>query len=125
MKKTVMICLFVGILSGCYTRVLVNQDDTQPPVQKISYIVDTITGDTIKVIHQVDTLLAQDNQNCYWTRNMWGQSELRCDNTYYSNNWNTYNNYPWWYDRNIYRNYYGRGNYNQSGYYNPYVTIQA
>jgi hypothetical protein len=128
MKKIFIAALLVGVLSGCYTQLLTDQTMPQnPPVQKISYIVDTVTNDTIKVLHQVDTVLARDNRNCYWTRNMWGQPELRCDGAYYSNyssSWNMYNNSPWWYERdmygNYYNNYYGFGNYYHSNHYNPY-----
>jgi hypothetical protein len=128
MKKLLIPVLLVGVINGCYTQLLTDRTLLSPTsVQKISYIVDTVTNDTIKVLHQLDTVFARDQQNCYWIRNMWGQPELRCDGTYYSNyssGWNMYNNSPWWYERDMYGNYYnsyyGFGNYRHSNYYNPY-----
>lgn len=128
MKKLLIPTLLIGVLSGCYTQLLTEQPlPTTPAVQKISYIIDSVTNDTIKVLHQIDTLIARDQQNCYWTRNMWGQPELRCDGGYYSNyssSWNMYNNSPWWYERDMYGNYYnsyyGFGNYYNGNHYNPY-----
>jgi hypothetical protein len=124
MKRLLIPALLVGFISGCYTQLLTDQPSmSPPPVQKISYIVDTVTKDTIKVLHQVDTVAARDNRNCYWVRNAWGQSELRCDNSYYSNyssSWNMYNNYPWWYERDLYGGYYGGSYYHHNWYNNAY-----
>jgi hypothetical protein len=41
--------------------------------------------------------MVKQNQNCYWTRNFFGEPELRCDNSMYAHDWYLYNDYPWWY----------------------------
>ena len=118
MKKLTVLCLLVGILSGCYTQLITRKAETAPPVQSVSFEVDSLTGDTVKIVRQVDTVVERDNQHCYWIQNIWGEPELRCDNSYYSQSWYQYNNYPWWYDRYIYDPYYGSGYYSR-GFYRP------
>lgn len=120
MKKLTVLCLLVGILSGCYTQLITRKVETAPPVQSVSFEVDSLTGDTVKVVRQVDTVVERDNQHCYWIQNIWGEPELRCDNSYYSQSWYQYNNYPWWYGRNFYDPYYGSNYYAGRGFYHPY-----
>src|SRR5271157_5924794 len=98
MKKIVFTGLFLGILSGCYTQ-FSTLDEKGPPPPKVTYEIDSATGDTVKVISQTDTVVRKENQTCYWTRNLWGEPELRCDNSYYSQDWYLYNDYPWWFNR--------------------------
>lgn len=102
MKKIVFAGLFLGMLSGCYTQFSTLDEHRQPPVSKVTYEIDSATGDTVKVVSQIDTIIKKENQHCYWTRNLWGEPELRCDNSYYSQDWYVYNDYPWWYNRDPY-----------------------
>jgi hypothetical protein len=130
MSKKYGLLLVMGLLlSGCYTQFAVIHDQPmQQQVTQITYEIDSITGDTIKVVHQVDTITK--TKNCYWVRNYWGQPEYHCDgdgyyssNGYYSN-WYDYNDNPWWYRSYSYNNgafwgypqsYYGRSWYNGGG----------
>ena len=101
MKKTIFIGFLLGMLSGCYTQ-FSTLDEKIPPAPKVTYEIDSATGDTVKVYNRADTLVKAPNQTCYWTRNLWGEPELRCDNSYYSQDWYLYNDYPWWYNRDPY-----------------------
>ena len=101
MKKTIFIGMLLGMLSGCYTQ-FSTLDEKIPPAPKVTYEIDSATGDTVKVYSRADTLVKAPNQTCYWTRNLWGEPELRCDNSYYSQDWYLYNDYPWWYNRDPY-----------------------
>jgi hypothetical protein len=102
MKKIIFAGLFLWMLSGCYTQFSTLDEPRQPPVPKVTYEIDSATGDTVKVVSQTDTIVKKENQHCYWTRNLWGEPELRCDNSYYSQDWYMYNDYPWWYNRDPY-----------------------
>lgn len=130
MSKKYGILLVLGLLfSGCYTQFAVIHDQPmQQQVTQITYEIDSVTGDTIKVVHQVDTITK--TKNCYWVRNYWGQPEYHCDGDgYYSTNgyyssWYDYNDNPWWYRSYSYNNgafwgypqsYYGRSWYNGGG----------
>ena len=102
MKKTIFIGLFLGMLGGCYTQFSTLDEPRQPPISKVTYEIDSATGDTVKVVSQTDTIVKRDHETCYWTRNLWGEPELRCDNSYYSQDWYLYNDYPWWYHNSPY-----------------------
>jgi hypothetical protein len=102
MKKILFIGLFLGMLSGCYTQFSTLDEPRQPPLSKVTYEIDSATGDTVKVVSQTDTIVKSEHETCYWTRNLWGEPELRCDNSYYSQDWYLYNDYPWWYNRDPY-----------------------
>jgi hypothetical protein len=94
MKKSVFSVLCgIMFLSGCYTQIAMVRREPPPP--QVTYEVDSL-GDTVKVVHSADTVV-KERENCYWTRNMWGQPEWRCGGSYYSSSWNLYNDYPWWY----------------------------
>jgi hypothetical protein len=121
-KKYGALLVLALFLNGCYTQFAVIRD--QVPVQRVSYQIDS-TGDTVKVITEVDTVTKI--KNCYWVRNYWGQPEYRCDgdngyysaNDYYNSSWYNYNDQPWWYRSYSYSDgafysssYYGHNNYN-------------
>jgi hypothetical protein len=94
MKRKVFPILFsLIVMSGCYTQFALVQREPPPP--QISYQVDSL-GDTVKIVHSADTVV-KERENCYWTRNYWGQPEWRCGSPYYSQSWYQYNDYPWWY----------------------------
>ena len=101
MKKFLLAGLLLGMLSGCYTQ-FSTLEEKAPPPPKVTYEFDSATGDTVKVYSPIDTIARGANQTCYWTRNIWGEPELRCDNSSYSQDWYLYNDYPWWYNRDSY-----------------------
>ncbi len=65
-------------------------------------MVDSLTGDTIKVIRQVDTIVNRERETCVWVRDIFGQPQLQCYDSYYSRSWLFYNNTPWWYRNDPY-----------------------
>jgi uncharacterized membrane protein YgcG len=100
MKKEIFgAILAVVFLSGCYTQLVVVKRSL-PPEPVVTYEVDSL-GDTVKVVKQTDTVVT-NRENCYWARNMWGDPEWRCGNSYYSHSWYLYNDYPWWYNSSPY-----------------------
>ena len=101
MKKFLLVGLLLGMLSGCYTQFSTLKEKAPPP-PKVTYEFDSATGDTVKVYSPIDTIARGANQTCYWPRNIWGEPELRCDNSSYSQDWYLYNDYPWWYNRDSY-----------------------
>jgi hypothetical protein len=108
-KKIVGTMIAIVMLNGCYTQFSTLEEKNPPPPPQISYEIDSATGDTVKVIRSVDTMMVKQNQNCYWTRDFLGQPELRCDNSMYGHDWYTYNDYPWWYRSDpYYYDYSGR-----------------
>ena len=107
--KLAGIALFGLLLSGCYTQFSTLEEKRPPPPPQITYEIDSATGDTVKVVRSVDTVVTKQQNNCYWTRNIWGEAELRCDNSNYSHDWYLYNDYPWWYGSSpYYYDYTGR-----------------
>ena len=103
-KKVLWILCGIIALSGCYTQFAVVR--RAPPPPQVTYEIDSL-GDTVKVVHTTDTVV-NDRENCYWTRNMWGEHEWRCG-SYYSHSWYLYNDYPWWYSSYpYYYDFYGR-----------------
>ncbi len=92
-KKIALTICSIVVLSGCYTQFAVVRREPPPP--QVVYEVDSL-GDTVKVVHSTDTVV-KERENCYWTRNLWGQPEWRCGSPFYSNSWYLYNDYPWWY----------------------------
>jgi hypothetical protein len=104
-KAFAVLCLCA--CAGCYTQfAMIDRNDAgiAPPDS-------TVAGDSGQSRIQ-DTLRVSNNQVCYWTRDMWGRPELRCDDSYYGRDWYRYNNYPWWSRSDPY--YYG--SYNSYGW---------
>jgi len=110
--KVVGIVLGVVMFSGCYTQFSTLTEKREAPPPQISYEIDSASGDTVKVVRSVDTVVGTQGtqqQNCYWTRNFLGEPELRCDNSMYGHDWYVYNDYPWWYRSDpYYYDSYGR-----------------
>lgn len=84
--------------SGCYTQfATVEKTFTeQPSIEKV--IVDSLTGDTTKIITQNDTIYIKDRELCYWERNFFGEWELRCYKSYYPDQWYMRYHRPWWFN---------------------------
>lgn len=92
----------VVLLSGCYTQ-FVMVDKTPPaPQEQVTWVVDSTTGDSVKVITQVDTIQTEDNRTCVWERDLMGYPHLRCYDSFYPRDWFLYNNSPWWYRNDPY-----------------------
>lgn len=108
MKPAVFLLQAVLILffSGCYTQFVVV--DRSPPPETVEYRIDTLTGDTVKVIRQMDTIRTKDRETCVWERDLLGYPHLRCYNSYYPHDWFWYNNSPWWYRNDPYWHDYNR-----------------
>ncbi|MBN1575565.1 MAG: hypothetical protein JW913_03380 [Chitinispirillaceae bacterium] len=101
-----------AFFSGCYTQFAL-VDKTPQPKEEVTWVVDSTTGDTVKVIKQTDTVHTQDNQTCIWERDLMGYPHLRCYDSFYPRDWYYYNYSPWWY----YDYPYYSGGYYSGGYY--------
>ena len=89
------------LFTGCYTQ-FVMVDQKPPPEPTVDWVIDSTTGDTVKVIKQVDTIRTRDRETCIWERDLMGYPHLRCYNSYYNSDWFYYNNSPWWYRNDPY-----------------------
>jgi hypothetical protein len=103
--------IVTAVLSGCYTQFVMV--DKTPPKEEVSWVVDSATGDTVKVINRTDTVHTQDQQTCIWVRDLMGYPYLRCYDSFYPRDWYYYNYSPWWY----YDYPYYSGGYYSGGYY--------
>ena len=107
MKKSSGLIICVLLLAGCYTqfarRERVLSDQYMPP--------DSVMSQESMRMQLPDTLKANNNQVCYWIRDVNGQPQLRCEDSYYGRDWYRYNDYPWWNNSSNYsygdNNYYG------------------
>jgi len=84
-----VLCLL--LFAGCYTQfayVRSNADGDVPPDS--AYAADG-SGAYLR-----DTVPANPNQVCYWTRDILGRPELVCDDADYGRDWYRYSEYPWW-----------------------------
>ena len=80
--------LIVPVVLGCYTQFVtlemqgdVNLDTTE------------VVPDTIRTL--------TEREVCYWQRNFFGEWELHCFKTNYSDYWHSYYNRPWWYHQSF------------------------
>jgi hypothetical protein len=100
-----VLCLL--LVAGCYTQfayVRSSADSDVPPDS--AYAADG-SGAYLR-----DTVPANPNQVCYWTRDILGRPELVCDDADYGRDWYRYSEYPWWNRSDPY--FYG--SYNSSGW---------
>jgi hypothetical protein len=111
MKQNGVLIVCLLLLAGCYTqferRDRTLSDQYIPP--------DSLMSQDSGRANIPDTLRVNNNQYCYWTRDIFGRPELRCDDSYYGRDWYRYNNNPWWSNSSSY--YYG--NYNSYGWDEP------
>jgi hypothetical protein len=91
MKRNALAVLCVFLFAGCYTQfAYVNRaalegvppDSAVPADSASAYIRETVP--------------ANPNQVCYWTRDMWGRPQLVCEDAEYGRDWYRYSEYPWW-----------------------------
>ena len=104
-KAVAILCLCA--CAGCYTQFAMiprNDAGIAPPDSAAA-------GDNAQSRIQ-DTVRVSNNQVCYWERDLSGQPELRCYDSYYGRDWYRYNYYPWWSRSDPY--YYG--SYNSYGW---------
>ena len=88
-KAFAILCLCA--CAGCYTQFAMiprNEAGIEPP--------DSVAGGDSAQSRIQDTVRVSNNQVCYWTRDLTGQPELRCDDANYGRDWYRYNSYPWW-----------------------------
>ncbi len=92
MKRLGFLIFGVFLFTGCYT-----QFATMDRLGENQYIPpDSLAAnDSGKVVIR-DTVRVNDREVCYWTRDIWGRPELRCEDSYYGRDWYRYNSYPWW-----------------------------
>jgi hypothetical protein len=114
----------VAALSGCYTQIgtLSYADDS---TEKRSVVVEQSdsTADTLTTRSRTDTLVIRDERtrNCYWTRNSWGEPQLRCtDESTPFDSWYSYRYTPWW-NRSFDSYYSHHGSCPAYYYYDPYT----
>jgi hypothetical protein len=104
MKKIFAPVAVILLFAGCYTQfAYVNR----PPIEGAPD--DSVVASDSAQAHIRDTLPANPNQVCYWTRDMWGKPQLVCEDADYGRDWYRYNNYPWWNSADPY--FYGSYNY--------------
>ncbi|KMQ50599.1 hypothetical protein CHISP_2450 [Chitinispirillum alkaliphilum] len=87
--------LLLIFLNGCYTQFATMDRELIPKKQYT--MIDPETGDTVRVIHRVDTVERRDREICVWERDLAGFPRLRCFRSNYSKDWYHFNNLPWWY----------------------------
>jgi|GEM_PF-3196451 len=95
-KSIIFFLPAVFLFSGCYTQFLM-VDQTPSKADEVSFVVDSATGDTVRIIKQTDTVYTRDHQTCIWERDLMGYPRLRCYDSYYPSHWFYYNYSPWWY----------------------------
>lgn len=100
MRLFIVLSVMIFLFSGCYTQ-FVTMESALPSTEPTTMI-DSTTGDTIKVIRQVDTIVSRDRENCVWERDMFGRPYLQCYDSYYPRDWFSYSNTPWWYRNDPY-----------------------
>jgi hypothetical protein len=54
---------------------------------------------------KIDTIIIKDREVCFWHHTLFGEWELRCYRTSYSDYWHSYYNRPWWYHQSFYKSY--------------------
>ena len=103
-------------LSGCYTqfRTLEERYPAPPPKVSDETRVDDSTVVETDSLEEKDTVVIKEREVCYWERTFFGDWELRCYESNYSDYWHRYYNRPWWY-----RSY----NYNAYDCHCPYHTF--
>ncbi|MBN1603922.1 MAG: hypothetical protein JW915_20090 [Chitinispirillaceae bacterium] len=100
MRTLILLSVIIFLLPGCYTQ-FVTMESALPSNEPVT-MVDSATGDTIKVIREVDTIVSREKETCVWVRDMFGNPHLQCYDSYYSRSWLFYNNTPWWYRNDPY-----------------------
>jgi hypothetical protein len=83
------------LMTGCYTKFVTNQRVSN---ENVTAVIDSTTGDTVKVINRIDTVVQKEREVCVWERDLMGYPRLRCYKTFYPRDWYVYNNTPWWYN---------------------------
>lgn len=102
--RTVILSAFLALMGvGCYTQFSTLEQQDIPPETTVDS-----TGDTVRVVRRVDTIVTREREVCYWERDLLGYPRLRCYQTYYPRDWYRYNNVPWWYMNDPYWSDYDR-----------------
>jgi hypothetical protein len=94
-RGLVLSVVVLFLMTGCYTKFVTNQKIS---AEQVTAIIDSTTGDTVKVINRIDTVVQKEREVCVWERDLMGYPRLRCYKTFYPRDWYVYNNTPWWYN---------------------------
>lgn len=100
MRLFIVLSFMIFLIPGCYTQ-FATMESTLPSTEPTTMI-DSTTGDTVKVIRQVDTIVSRERETCVWVRDMFGHPYLQCYDSYYPRAWFSYSNTPWWYRNDPY-----------------------
>ncbi len=105
--------------NGCYTQFGMLRDNyTDEQYERAESSEKDSTSESLTE-EQKDTVIVRDRQTCYWSRNFLGEWELRCYNTYYTDYWYSYSDYPWWYYQSSYDPYFYDCHCPFHSYYHP------
>lgn len=88
---------------GCYTQ-FVTLESRVNTITNTNAVDSTITSEE-KVENKIDTIIIRDREVCYWQRTFFGDMELVCYKTNYSDFWYSYYNRPWWYHQSFLNKY--------------------
>ncbi len=90
--KTERILVIISLavwMGGCYTQFATLEDRYSREPGRIA---EDSTGE-----RTTDTVVIKERETCYWHRTFFGDWELRCYETNYSDEWYSYYHRPWWY----------------------------
>ncbi len=87
--ERILIIIMAVWMSGCYTRFATLEDRYSREPGRIA---EDSTGERTR-----DTVVISERETCYWHRTFFGDWELRCYETNYSDEWYSYYHRPWWY----------------------------
>ncbi len=113
-RGLVLLVAGLFVITGCYTQFVTNQRISS---ENVTAVIDSTTGDTVKVINRIDTIVQKEREVCVWERDLMGYPRLRCYKSYYPRDWYVYNNTPWWYNNDPFWGDYDRCP--RSYYYDP------
>ena len=96
-NKVIIVAGLLMVMGGCYTQ-FQTFDERYPayPRESIGETSDStaaLEGST----GEKDTVVIKEREVCNWERTFFGDWELRCYESNYSNYWHRYYNRPWWY----------------------------
>lgn len=102
--KVILTVSLVFLMSGCYTQFtsLEERYYSAPPKEPVpDSLADSLYDSTAQsqIGEGVDTVVVKEREVCYWHRTFFGDWELRCYPSNYSNYWHSYYSRPWWYTR--------------------------
>jgi len=128
-KITGLFCLglMVLFLSGCYTQFAFVEPQNPGVERSASPVTDSVQySDSLDISKDsgtsADTVVIRERRDriCIWTRDFWGDPQLRCYDDRDDLDWYLYNNDPWWTSR-YYGSTFGYERCPSFYYYDPYT----